>query len=155
MTPDDLAALMDRAYVQMRPWSAQDIADTLAARQTLILTKDHGFLIAQLVADECEILAIATDPDAQRKGIASALLSELVTMAGQSGVTRILLEVAEQNHPAKAFYAARGFAPVGTRRGYYTLRDGTKDDAALLSLAIAQGQGDPAPTSQGSGTKSG
>lgn len=155
MTPDDLAALMDRAYVQMRPWSAEDIATTLDSPYSHLLAHDHGFLIAQLVADEAEILAIATDPARQRQGVASTLLSDLILKATQLGITRIFLEVAERNHPAKAFYAARGFAPVGTRRGYYTLRDGTKDDAALLSLAIAQGQGDPAPTSQGSGTKSG
>lgn len=155
MTPDRLAALMDRAYVQMRPWSAKDIADTLSANHNLILTRDHGFLIAQLVADECEVLALATDPDAQRRGVASALLTDLVAIAAQNGVTRIFLEVAQRNEPAKAFYSAKGFAAVGTRRSYYTLRDGTKDDALLLSLAIAQDQGHRAPTSHGSDTKSG
>ena len=139
MTPGDLAELMDRAYVHMRPWSARDIAETLSAKHSLILNQKHGFLIAQIVADECEILAIATDPDAQRTGVATALLSELVTIAQIQGATRILLEVAHQNQPARAFYTARGFAPVGTRRGYYTLRDGTKDDALLISLTFAQG----------------
>ena len=155
MTPKDMAALMDRAYVDMRPWTARDIETTLAAPRCHAMIQDNGFLIAQIVADEAEILAIATDPVAQRQGVATALLAELIRMAGANGVTRVFLEVAQKNRPAKAFYAARGFAPVGVRRAYYTLRNGTKDDAALLSLAIAQGQGDPAPTSQGDGTKSG
>ena len=137
MTPERCAEIMDRAYVQMRPWSARDIADTLAAKHSLILSQDQGFVIAQIVADECEILAIATDPGAQRKGLASSLLSKLITVAKQQGVTRILLEVALQNAPARSFYAAKGFAPIGTRQGYYTLRDGTKDNAMLLSMAIA------------------
>ncbi|MEN8658196.1 GNAT family N-acetyltransferase [Marivita sp.] len=137
MTPAGFAAIMDRAYVQMRPWSAQDIADTLAAKHNTMLHRETGGLIAQLVADECEILALATEPMTQRQGVASSLLSELITLAHEQGVTRIFLEVANGNRSARAFYAAHGFAPVGQRRAYYTLRDGTKDDAVLLSLAIA------------------
>lgn len=155
MTPDAFATIMERAYVQMRPWSAQDIANTLASPHVHFLTRKSGGLIAQVVADECEILAIATDPDAQRKGVASALLAEIVSLAGATGCSQILLEVASQNHAARSFYDARGFARIGTRPAYYTLRDGTKDDALLLSLAIGHVEADPAPTSHGASTKSG
>jgi len=127
---------MDRAYDQMRPWSADAIAETLANPHSVLLTHDHGALIAQIVADECEILALATDPMAQRMGIASALLSDLIRTAQDKSATRIFLDVASQNAPARAFYAAKGFAPVGQRKGYYTLRDGTKDDALLLSRPV-------------------
>ncbi|MGJ8602512.1 MAG: ribosomal protein S18-alanine N-acetyltransferase [Marivita sp.] len=149
MTPDAFAAIMDRAYVQMRPWSAQDIADTLANRHVQFLTHPQGGLIAQLVADECEILAIATNPDAQRQGIASALMQDLIALAETRNAARIFLEVAEQNHPARAFYALHGFAPLGMRRAYYTLRNGTKDDALLLSRPVAQRHAHDTPTSQG------
>lgn len=155
MTPESMAALMDRAYVEMRPWTAQDISSTLASPHCHVLPDDHGFLIAQIVADEGEILALATDPVAQRQGVATSLLNQLITMAEDRGVARLVLEVASRNQSAQAFYRARRFAPVGLRRGYYTLRDGTKDDAALLSLVIAQGQHTPEPTSQGSDAKSG
>ena len=147
MTPQAFAAIMDRAYLRMRPWSADEIARTLDARHTIMLNRPNGGLIAQLVVEECEILALATDPDAQRQGVASSLLTELIALAHDKGATCILLEVASGNQSARAFYAAKGFAQIGTRPGYYTLRDGTKDDAVLLSLAIAQGQGAPAPTS--------
>ena len=147
MTPEAFAEIMDRAYAQMRPWSAQEIANTLAAPYALMLARPKGGLIAQLITDECEILALATDPDAQRQGVASSLLNELIELARSKGATRILLEVAHANRSARAFYATKGFALIGTRPSYYTLRDGTKDDALLLSLAIAQGQDGPAPTS--------
>ena len=52
------------------------------------------------------------------------------------GAARILLEVASSNAPAQAFYASQGFAQVGMRKRYYTLRDGTKDDALLLSRPV-------------------
>lgn len=155
MTHDDMAALMDRAYVDMRPWSARDIAETLTSKHCQALCHPHGFLIAQMVAGDGEILALATDTKAQRQGVASSLMSELIGIATKHNIHRLLLEVASQNQPARDFYTSRGFAQVGLRRGYYTLRDGTKDDAVLLSLAIAQGQGNPAPKSQGSDTKSG
>lgn len=147
MTPDAFATLMDRAYVKMRPWSAQEITNTLRQPNSVFLTRPHGGLIAQMAADDCEILAIATDPDAQRKGVASSLLTELVSLAEQKGAHRIILDVASENTPARAFYAARGFVQIGLRRAYYALRDGTKDDALLLSRAIAQGQAKDAPTS--------
>ena len=155
MTPDAFARIMDRAYLRMRPWSEQDIAETIARPHIHFLSRKTGGLIAQIVADECEILALATDPDAQRRGIASSLLTELISNATDAGAVRILLEVAEGNTAARAFYAARGFAPIGTRRAYYTLRNGSKDNAVLLSRAVARGQPDDAPTSQGPTTKSG
>lgn len=136
MTPGVFAALMDRAYTRMRPWSAETITQTLANSHSLFLTQENGGLIARIVADECEILALATDPDAQRSGVASSLLSELVDTAKEADVTRILLEVAAGNAPARAFYAARGFAEIGRRKDYYTLRDGRKDDALLLSRPV-------------------
>ena len=136
MTPDVFADIMDRAYIQMRPWSAATIAETISNAHTVFLPHPQGGLIAQIVADECEVLAIATAPDHQRQGIASQLLEDLIATARQRDVTRIFLEVAAQNTPARAFYKAKGFAPVGLRKAYYTLRDGSKDDAVLLSRSV-------------------
>jgi len=136
VTPDVFADIMDRAYIQMRPWSAATIAETISNAHTVFLPHPQGGLIAQIVADECEVLAIATAPDHQRQGIASQLLEDLIATARQRDVTRIFLEVAAQNTPARAFYKAKGFAPVGLRKAYYTLRDGSKDDAVLLSRSV-------------------
>lgn len=155
MTPETFAAIMDRAYSQMRPWSAFDVARTLESDHTVLLSRASGGLIAQIVADECEILALATEPQSQRTGVASSLLADLLDLCSRSGVERVFLEVAERNTPARAFYGARGFAQVGKRPAYYTLRDGTRDDALLLSRSVAQGQDACAPTSLCSVTKSG
>ena len=129
---------MESAYTQMRPWSEEAIRLTLERPTIRFLTRPNGGLIAQIVAKDCEILAIATHPDAQRKGIASDLLSELTKLAKSQNVERIFLDVAAQNAPARAFYAAKGFAEIGKRRAYYTLRDGSKDDALLLSRPVDQ-----------------
>jgi ribosomal-protein-alanine N-acetyltransferase len=146
VTPEDFAGIMERAYVEMRPWPAQEVARTLQNPQVHFLTRDQAGIIAQIVADECEILALATDPAAQRRGVATLLLTELVSLANTKGARRIFLEVARNNERARAFYAAKGFAQVGTRPDYYTLRDGTHDDAVLLSHAIGAASREDAPT---------
>jgi [ribosomal protein S18]-alanine N-acetyltransferase len=136
VTPAAFADLLDRAYVEMRPWSAQDVAETLVTPHCIFLTRPNGGVIARIVAGECEILAIATDPKAQRQGVASSLLTELFGLARQSDVETVFLEVAARNSPARNFYAGQGFAQIGTRPGYYLLRDGTKDDALVLSRSL-------------------
>lgn len=136
MTPRAFADVMDRAYTHMRPWTADAISQTIANPHSVFLSRDDGALLALIVADECEILAIATDPAVQRTGIASSLLKELFEIAARRNANRVFLEVALQNSPARKFYAGKGFAQVGLRKKYYTLRDGTKDDAVLLSRAV-------------------
>lgn len=146
MTPEVFARIMDRAYVEMRPWPAQEVARTLQNPHVHFLARDQAGIIAQIVADECEILALATHPAAQRRGVATSLLTELVSLANAKGARRIFLEVARNNKRARAFYAAKGFAQVGTRPDYYILRDGTRDDAVLLSHAIDGAPREDAPT---------
>ena len=155
MTPRQFAEIVDRAYAKMEPWGATGIAATLALPTTVFLHRQSGGLIAQVAGEDCEILVLATDPSAQRCGIATSLLADLDRIALERGATRIILEVASQNTSARAFYAAEGFARIGQRKGYYTLRDGTKDDALLLSRPVPWGQcSDPSNTRQPA-TKSG
>lgn len=155
MTPEAFADLLDRAYLEMRPWSARAVAETLSTPHSLFLSRPEGGVLARIVAGECEILALATDPSAQRQGIASSLLTELFGRAQALQAETVFLEVAAGNHPARAFYETWGFAETGRRRGYYTLRDGSRDDALLLSRPVAQGHAAATPASQGADVKSG
>lgn len=136
MTPEDLAALQARAYAHMEPWSAQDFADLLARPTTWLACAGHGFLLAQIVVDEAEILSLAVDPAFQRQGEARALLARLDAEASARGVTSLHLEVAAENAPARAFYDAQGFAEIGLRRGYYRGPDGSRGDAVLMKRAV-------------------
>lgn len=154
MTPQAFAEVMDRAYLSMRPWSAQMIEDTITHPHTRFLTSERGGLIARIVGGECEILALATEPNAQRAGVATALLERLHDLARRERADTIILEVAAKNRAARAFYAARGFAQIGRRNDYYSLRDGTKDDALMLSRSIADTAAADAPTSNEDGAKS-
>ncbi len=69
----------------------------------------------QSAPDEAELLNLAVDPDARRRGVATALLDALRAVAQGE----IFLEVAEPNSPAIALYTKAGWEAVALRRGYY------------------------------------
>jgi ribosomal-protein-alanine N-acetyltransferase len=69
----------------------------------------------QTAPDEAELLNLAVDPQARRRGVASALLNAL----GSAAKGDLFLEVAETNAPALTLYRQSGWSEVGVRRGYY------------------------------------
>jgi ribosomal protein S18 acetylase RimI-like enzyme len=56
--------------------------------------------------------------------------------AAEQGAERMMLEVADTNEPALAFYAASGFAEIARRRNYYS--QGV--DAVVMELAPLPGR---------------
>jgi [ribosomal protein S18]-alanine N-acetyltransferase len=82
-----------------------------------------GHAVASLVADVAELQRIAVRADHRRSGVATALLAAVEAEALAVDAERLLLEVREDNHVARAFYAAHGFAEIARRRSYYG--DGT------------------------------
>jgi len=92
-----------------------------------------GAILFRLVGDECEIIEIAVAQDQRGKGIASDMLAELISYLGKSGIRRLILEVAEDNHHALGLYHKYGFGQIGKRAGYYK----QKIDAIILELALS------------------
>lgn len=82
---------------------------------------------------ETQLLSIAVHPDFQRRGVASALLQEVIRKARQADTLALLLEVRESNQAARQFYAREGFQYLGRRRGYY---DHPREDALILHLDL-------------------
>lgn len=119
MTPDALAALHARAFTSPPPWPARSFAELLANPHVFLIAQPLGFAFGRVVIDECELLTIATDPQARRQGIARHVMGEFVDEARARGAAMIHLEVAADNAPARALYAAFGFVETGRRRNYY------------------------------------
>jgi [ribosomal protein S18]-alanine N-acetyltransferase len=92
-----------------------------------------AFVMVQTVAGEADILTIATEPDHRRKGLAATLIRALVNRMGERGVSRITLDVAEDNAPARALYTVHGFTEDGRRPRYYTTGRDVPVDAVLMS----------------------
>ena len=118
--------------------SRQSYRDELSrphATLSVARTAGHivGFSLVWLIADEAELLVIATHPDARRRGVGVALLSAALERARAARVMH--LEVRAGNRPAQALYEKLGFVHVGRRRGYYA-DDG--EDAVLMSATLCQ-----------------
>ena len=122
-------------------WSEAAVATLLAARTSLALASEHqggpaGFLLAQVAADEAEILSIGVATGVQRQGFAGALIEGLVERARTAGVAQLFLEVAEDNAAARALYSRHGFREAGRRRGYYVRDGGKRVDALLMRRSL-------------------
>lgn len=87
-----------------------------------------GFLIATHIYETCDILSIIVDPEYRRKGIASNLITYLISDCGEQ-LKLVTLEVASKNEAAIELYEKFGFEKIHTRNHYYP--DG--DDAYLMA----------------------
>lgn len=139
-TDADLAALLSiEARAGQESWSDDALRGLLdhPCGEDWVRT-ERGAVIAHLlalvVADEAEIITVAVDPEHHRRGHGRALLDAVLDGWGARGVSRVFLEVRIDNAPARALYAAAGFAEVGRRRRYYA--DGT--DALVLERRLGR-----------------
>ena len=120
------------------PWSAMSFRGLLLDTSVLTLGVELGgdlvaFVMAQTIAGESDILTVATDPDQRRQGLATTLIGALITRLGERGVSRITLDVAEDNAAARALYRSFGFTEDGRRPRYYTTGRDVPVDAVLMS----------------------
>lgn len=99
-----------------------------------------GLLLVQATMDDADILTLGVLPGAwRRRGLARRLLGLGAASLRADGITRLVLEVAEDNAGAVAFYRAEGFAEVGRRRGYFTGEPGRARDALVMARPIDPG----------------
>jgi ribosomal-protein-alanine N-acetyltransferase len=129
-----LAALHAAAFDS--PWSEAEIARIAAESGGLALVEEGGFILCRVVAEEAEILTLAVDGPARRRGLGRALVEAACAEAARRGAGRLFLEVAADNEAARSLYAAAGFAQVGLRRGYYARPGGPPVDGLVLSRPL-------------------
>ncbi|MCG7520150.1 GNAT family N-acetyltransferase [Ruegeria sp. Ofav3-42] len=136
MTPHDLADTHAAAFTQSRPWTAEEFADLLSNKFTHVVGNAKSFALFQVIADEAELLTIATHPDSQRQGQARKRMQEWHSKAKVLGATRAFLDVAADNLPAIALYTHFGYRPCGSRKGYYLRENNQKIDAILMDFPL-------------------
>lgn len=78
-----------------------------------------GYVIMRTVGDVSDLQRIGVAPPRQRTGLAARLLAAASDGVREEGAERILLEVAEDNLAARAFYARAGFREIDRRPKYY------------------------------------
>uniref|UniRef100_B0T148 [Ribosomal protein bS18]-alanine N-acetyltransferase n=1 Tax=Caulobacter sp. (strain K31) TaxID=366602 RepID=B0T148_CAUSK len=128
-----LADLHDRAFP--RPWSAEAFETLLKGPGAFAVLGESdepkGFILCRAVAGEAEILTVAVDPAARRRGWGAALVEMAAGIARETGAVEMFLEVAADNIAAIKLYQATGFERVGLRKGYYPHADGAKDAVVM------------------------
>lgn len=127
-----VAALEKRCFSD--PWSENSVASELENPLSLWLIAEEdgavcGYVGSQTVLDETDMMNIAVHPDCRRKGIAAALITELVSRLKARGSRVLRLEVRESNFSAIALYEALGFTQLGLRKNYYR---NPKENALIL-----------------------
>ena len=123
------------------PWTEDDFARLMAMAGAVAVIAEEGaepvgFLLARQAADEAEIITVGTRPFAQRRGVASALVTHVSNILAGQRTRQLFLEVAASNTAARALYAACGFADAGTRKGYYQRPAGPREDAIVMRKAL-------------------
>ena len=135
--PEDMARTHAAANAVDRPWSAAEFRDLLSRPGCFVTGTPASFALVRVVADEAELLTIATHPGHQRQGLARAVMQDSQAAAAARGARPAFLEVAADNAPAIALYAACGFAPSGRRRGYYRRPGQAAVDALAMSRDLS------------------
>ena len=116
------------------PWSANSIASELENKLAFWLVATEGDRVAgyigsQTVMEETDMMNVAVHPDYRRKGIAEALINDLVENLKKMGSHCLTLEVRASNVPAITLYEKLGFTEIGRRKNYYR---NPREDALIL-----------------------
>jgi [ribosomal protein S18]-alanine N-acetyltransferase len=137
-TSDDVPAVvaLELGVFDVEAWSAATVAAELLGPDRVALVAEDdavaaddkgaaviGYLVLMTAGDVADLNRIVVRPGRQREGVASALLDTGTARVLERGVHRLILEVAENNAGALAFYARRGFREISRRDRYY--RDGS------------------------------
>ena len=116
------------------PWSENSIASELDNRLSYWLVAEEqgkivGYVGSQSVLDGADMMNLAVAPEYRRRGVAAALVDDLVDHLRQKGIVVLLLEVRASNAPAIALYERHGFEQVGRRPRYYR---NPREDALIM-----------------------
>ena len=120
---DRVAAIERVAFTD--PWSRRSFEELLDQPQVHGVAVDGddgalaGYALFSIVAGEGEILNLAVDPAARRRGLASRLLDTVLDRMREARTTSVFLEVRQSNLAAIRLYAGVGFRSVSLRRAYY------------------------------------
>jgi len=92
-----------------------------------------GFCILRRMADEGELLQIAVDALARRRGVGDLLMKAELDYAREIPLRAVYLEVRAGNEAAIALYKKHGFVAAGRRKDYYTQ---PVEDAVIMAREI-------------------
>jgi ribosomal-protein-alanine N-acetyltransferase len=78
-----------------------------------------GFILCKIVCNEVEIITFCVLQKFRNRGIGKALIDQISDYAERHFVSKIFLEVAEDNVVARKIYESRGYKKISQRKEYY------------------------------------
>ena len=100
-------------------WTEKEFSDLLNLSTSQLWLNENGLLLCSEVADEMEILTFGVIPEKRHQGEGIRLINQMLEYAQKNGISKIFLDVAENNVPAIRLYEKTGFQKVNVRKGYY------------------------------------
>ena len=102
------------------PWTEKSIAESIENENTVLYLalvdgEAAGYMGVQIFSGEGYVTNIATLPQFRRRGVARALMNEVL----KNDMEFLTLEVRESNTPAVKLYESMGFKKVGKRPKFY------------------------------------
>lgn len=116
------------------PWSEKMFKEEISGKFShYYVAEVDGHAVAYMgmwsLSGEGHITNVAVSKAFRRQGIAKALISHFIKIAGQENLEFMTLEVRSSNEAAISLYKSFGFVDVGLRKNYYE----NKEDAYLLT----------------------
>ena len=120
------------------PWSETSFIEESKNRRSIFKVAEInneviGYIVVKVLLDEAEILSIATKPLFRKKGVATALLREVLFRLKDT-LKVCYLEVRVSNRKALNFYKKFGFKKCGIRKNYYIF---PQEDSLLMKLDLS------------------
>ena len=138
MTAEDVAAVVNiEKLVYPFPWTEGIFRDCIRVGYGcwVAIKGDTvvGYAIMSVAVGECHILNLAIRPEFQSQGLGRFFMEHLLSVAKESNVDMVFLEVRPSNLAALGLYHSLGFNQFGTRKGYYPATNG-REDAVVMAL---------------------
>ncbi|MCP5396626.1 MAG: GNAT family N-acetyltransferase [Sphingomonadaceae bacterium] len=146
---DRIMRVMDCAFDPQwgEAWNRRQVSDALTLPNTHYLLvsangewpgegeEAAGFTMVRAAPGEEELLLVAVQPDHRGKGLGRLLLQRVTEEARRREAEHVFLEM-RSNNPAESLYRLHGFEPIGRRKDYYRLADGSRIDAITFKLSV-------------------
>lgn len=136
-TPDAFGStLADARQMSEAAWR-QRLTRTDSATFVATTTdqKDVGLIVGAPYDDEMGLYSMWVAPAARQQGVGGALVDAVIAWARQSGRSKLVLDVGDENHAAIALYVSRGFRPNGRTGTLPPPRDHILEHQRVLPLA--------------------
>lgn len=116
------------------PWSAESFFRMIEKEDAAyFVAEEDGKILGGcgllLIAGEGNITNVVVAPQARRRGIATGLLTYLLSEGDRAGLTAYTLEVRVSNAAAIGLYEKLGFVSEGIRPNFY---EKPKEDAVIM-----------------------